>query len=292
MMEFFNTETGRIIAMIMILTGTFWLSWMMKKIYYHIYKNLLAKHRSDPGRFFLFAALFRFIIIVVGVGFALSMIPGIKSKSTHLLASAGIATAIVGFAAKDVLANFVSGAVIMVFRPFTISNWININNVHEGWVEEIKFLYTVIRDKRHQRMIIPNSKIIANYIINSSYREEYVCQYVEFNVAYGTDIQKARSIIQEVAEANPHCIDHRSPAQKQENAPLVEVRLQLFGSSFITLRALVWVSDPSKASTMKWALNEEINERFQQEGIEIPFPYQNLVIKNKPDSGEMPATNI
>jgi small-conductance mechanosensitive channel len=211
--------------------------------------------------------------------------------STSVLASAGIATAIVGFASKDVLANFVSGAVIMIFRPFTISHWININNEHEGWVEEIKFLYTVIRDKRHQRMIIPNSKIIANYIINSSYREEFVCQYVEFNVAYGTDIQKARSIIQEVAEANPHCIDHRSPAQKQENEPIVEVRLQLFGTYAITLRALVWVNDPSKASTMKWALNEQINERFKQEEIEIPFPYQNLIIKNKQGTTETPVIN-
>jgi small-conductance mechanosensitive channel len=288
-MEFFNTDTGRILAMIMILIVSFWLGWMIKKIIYLLYKKVYRKRHLDPGRLFLFAALFRIIIIVIGVGFAISLVPGIKSISTSLLASAGIATAIVGFASKDVLANFVSGAVIIIFRPFTISHWININNVHEGWVEEIKFLYSVIRDKRHQRMIIPNSKIIANYIINSSYREEFVCQYVEFNVAYGTDIQKARSIIQEVAEANTHCIDHRSPAQKQENEPIVEVRFQLFGTYAITLRALVWVNDPSKASTMKWALNEQINERFKQEGIEIPFPYQNLIIKNKQGTTETPV---
>jgi len=279
-MEFFKTEAGHIVAMILSLIISLWLGWVIKKLIYYLYKKFYKNHHKDPGRFFLFTALVRIIIILIVVGFAISLVPGIKSMSTSLLASAGIATAVVGFASKDVLANFVSGAVIMIFRPFTISHWININNVHEGWVEEIKLLYTVIRDKKNLRMIIPNSKIVSNYLINSSYREEFVCQYVVFNIGYGADIQKARSIISEVAEANPHCVDHRSDIQKQENSPIVEIRLQEFEAYAITLRALVWVNDPSKASTMMWALNEKVKERFDQEGIEIPLPYQNLIFKN------------
>ena len=94
-----------------------------------------------------------------------------KSLTTSLLASAGIAAAIIGFAAKDVLANFVSGAVIIIFRPFTLTHWIKVGNLHEGKVEEIKMLYTVIRDTSNRRLIIPNSKIVSSDVVNSSVDE-------------------------------------------------------------------------------------------------------------------------
>lgn len=280
-MEFVNTETSRIIAMIVVVILAFLLSSLVKKLMYFLFRKISGKREVEPGKFYLFTVLLQFAIIVIGVGYAISFEPSIESSSKSLLASAGIATAIVGFASKDMLANFVSGVVIIVFRSFTLTHWINVNNVHQGWVEEIKMIYTVIRDKRNQRMIIPNSKIISNYIINSSYGDECVCQHVEFPVAFGTDIQKARMIIREVGAANPHCIDHRTPEQKNNNEPVVEVRLQAFDMYAIKLRALIWVSDPSKASTMKWALNGKVYERFKQEGIEIPFPYQNLIFKNE-----------
>jgi small-conductance mechanosensitive channel len=279
-MEFLKTETGRIIAMVLVIIIAFWLGWLVKKLMYFIYKKASGKHKVDPGRFFLIAAVTRFTILLLGVGYAISLEPSIKSFSTSLLAGAGIATAIVGFAAKDVIANFVSGAVIIIFRPFTITHWINVLDVHEGTVEEIKMLYTVIKDKTNRRMIIPNSKIISTYVINSSYRDERICQYVEFKISYGSDIKKAMEIIGEVAEAHPFCIDNRTSVQKEENKPKVEVRLMNFGEYAITLRALVWVNNPLHARTVRWALNEKVRERFDQIGIEIPFPYRNLILKN------------
>lgn len=279
-MEFFQSKAGRVIAMIIILLISIWVGWALKKLAYLLYGRISGKKNIDPGKFFLFSTLLRLFLLIVGVGFAISFVPNIKSVSTSLLASAGIVTAIVGFAAKDVLANFVSGFVIMLFRPFTITNWINVNNDHEGWVTEISILYTVIMNKTNHRMIIPNSKIISTWLINSSYHDERICQIVEFMIGYGSDIQKAKQIIAEVAEKNEHCIDNRTDTQKQKNFPIVEIRLQEFASYGIKLRALVWVSKPSEADIMIWALNEEVKERFDQEGIELPMPYQNLVFKN------------
>lgn len=280
-MAFFETETGRIIAMIVVILLAVLLSSLVKKLMSFLFIKISGKREVEPGGFYLTTVAMRFVIILIGVSYAISFEPAIQSMSKSLLASAGIATAIVGFAAKDVLSNFVSGMVVILFRPFTVTHWINVNNVHEGWVEEIKMLYTVIRDKRNRRMIIPNSKIVDNYVINSSYGDEHVCQYVEFSIGYGSDAKKAKAIIREIAEADPHSIDHRTPIQKQENHPIVEIRMQAFGEYSIILRALVWVNKPSNASTMLWCLNEKVKERFDQEGIEIPFPYRNLIMKNE-----------
>lgn len=279
MLEFFKSEFGRIVLMVLILLGAYWTGWFLKRLAYKLFKKTKERHGIDPGKFFLIAALTRFAIILFAVGYAISLEPHISSMSTTMMATAGIATAIVGFAAKDVLANFVSGAVIIIFRPFTISHWINVDNVHEGTVEEITMLYTVIKDKTNRRMIIPNSKINSNYVINSSYRDARICQYVEFGVSYSSDIHIATQIIQEVAEAHPFCIDNRSAIQKEKNAPIVEVRLMNFGEYAITLRALIWVNDPLDARTVRWALNDNIKEKFGKAGIEIPFPYRNLIIR-------------
>jgi small conductance mechanosensitive channel len=75
--------------------------------------------------------------------------------------------------------------------------------------------------------------------------------------------------------------DKRTPKQKNEDSPKVEMRLMNFGDFAITLRALVWVTNAADARKIRWGLNEKVKERFDKEGIEIPFPYQNIIVKNQ-----------
>jgi len=277
-MELFNTKTDRFFMMIIIIILTFLIAWLVKKFIRFLYKTTSKKRPViDAGNFLLISSLVRFGILIIGISYAISFEPYIKSISTSLLASAGIATAIVGFAAKDVLANFVSGFTIVLFRPFTITDWIKVGADHEGIVEEIKLLHTVIKDITNRRMIIPNSKIVSSYLINSSYRDKSVCQHVEFNISYTSDISKAKEIIRKVAEAHPFCIDNRTDEQKKANLPIVTVMLIQLGEYAIKLRALVWVKNPQNSIAIRWTLNEKVKEHFDIEGIEIPFPYQNLM---------------
>lgn len=280
-MNILNPEKGHFFIIILVLIITFIIERLVRWLSIKLYKKLSNKLKINPGKFFILHSFVSFTIFILGVSYAISFEPQIKSLSTSLLASAGIATAIVGFAAKDILANFVSGIVIILFQPFTVTHWINVENVHEGYVEEIKVLYTVIRDKSQRRTIIPNSKIISSNIVNSSYRNELICQYVEFKISYSSDIKKAKEIIRTVAEKHPFCIDNRTPKQKKENFPKVEVRLLSFGDYSINLRALVWVKNPLDARTIRWVLNEPVKEEFDKNSIEIPFPYRNLIIKKE-----------
>jgi small conductance mechanosensitive channel len=280
-MEFFTTDTGRLVAMIGIIIGTFIGSHLLLNILKWVYGKIKGDPKITPGGFYLFAVVLRLIIILLGISYAISFEPRLESLSMSFLASAGVATAIVGLSAKTTLSNMVSGFVILVTRPFTILDWINVGDKHEGTVEEIKLQYTVIRDVNYRRLIIPNSEILGSYIINSTFRDEHILEFVDFGISYDSDIQKAKKIIQEVAEEHPLSLDKRTPKQNKEDTPKVEVRLMNFGDFAITLRALVWVKDAANARKIRWILNEKVKERFDKEGIEIPFPYHNIIVKNE-----------
>ena len=276
-MEIMNSEIGRIVSMILILLVSVGVGWIIKKGMFFLFQKSRTRHKTDPGRFLLLTSVVRLVILLIGVSYAISLEPQIKSLTTSLLASAGIATAIIGFAAKDVLANFVSGAVIIIFRPFTLTHWIKVGNLHEGKVEEIKMLYTVIKDTSNRRLIIPNSKIVSSDVVNSSYREEHVRQIAKFQISFESDIKEAKKIIREVCEQSPLSMDIRTDAQKQNMKPKVEVRLLEFGTYSITLGAFVWVENPVDALKVHWIFNEEVREGFNKAGIQIPYP--NLIVK-------------
>ena len=280
-MEFFTTDTGRLAAMIGIIILTFISSHLLLLILKWVYGKIQGGHKVTPGGFYLFAIVLRLIIILIGISYAISFEPRLKSLSMSFLASAGVATAIVGLSAKTTLSNMVSGFVILITRPFTILDWINVGDKHEGTVEEIKIQYTVIRDVNFRRLIIPNAQILASYVINSTFRDKHILEFVEYGISYDSDIQKAKKIIRELAEEHPLSLDKRTVKQKNENAPIVEVRLMNFGDFAITIRALVWVKNAADARKMRWILNEAVKEKFDKEGIEIPFPYHNLVFKNQ-----------
>jgi small conductance mechanosensitive channel len=280
-MEFFATDTGRVVAMAGIIILTFICSHLVLMLLKWVYGKIQSDQKISPGGFYLFAAVLRLIIILLGISYAISFEPRLESLSMSFLASAGVATAIVGLSAKATLSNMVSGFVILVTRPFTILDWINVGDKHEGTVEEIKIQYTVIRDVNYRRLIIPNSEILGSYIINSTFRDEHILEFVDFGISYDSDIQKAKKIIQEVAEEHPLSMDKRTPKQKKEDTPKVDIHLTNFGDFAITLRALIWVKNATDARKIRWMLNEKVKERFDKEGIEIPFPYHNIIVKNE-----------
>lgn len=273
-----TTEHGRVIMMILVLLFSIFFGWLVKVGAHYIFKKALSKREIDPGNFVLIMFLTRLIIMVVGIGYAISIEPNIKSATTSMLASAGIVTAVVGFAAKDAFSNIVSGAMIIIFKPFTLGHWIKVANITEGTVEEIKMMYTVVRDHTNRRLIIPNSKIVSSDVINSSYRDEDVIEIVNFPISYESDIDKARAIIQKVAEANPYSIDKRSSEEKKNNTPIIYVGVSTLGQYDIVLSAYVWIAKAKKGLIVKKMLNEEVRKEFNKEGIQ--FPYPNLIVRD------------
>ncbi len=218
-------------------------------------------------------------IYVIGTSAFLSLIPGMEKVSTSILASAGILAMAVGLASQEALSNIVGGLFIIFSQPFKVGDHISVDNVVVGVVVEITLRHTVIRNAENRMILIPNSKINSSTIINSSYGDSSTCAFIEVGVSYDTDLDRAIGIMREEIMRNPKLIDHRTDGEKAAGAPQVLIKVTNLGDSAVTLRAWAWASTSTDALYMKFDLLKSVKERFDREGIEIPYPYCNQIVR-------------
>jgi len=240
-----------------------------------------SKLRIDHTQFNFLKNAVTFFIFLGAVIFIFYTVPKLKALSITLFAGAGILTAIVLFASQQAFANIVSGIFIVIFKPFRVNDLVDVGNLPKGRVEDITLRHTVIRNFENRRMIIPNSVISSEIVINSSIVEEQICNFIDMGISYDVDIDKAMEIMQSEAMAHPNFIDHRSEEEKREGVPPVSTRVIGFGDSSVNLRAFVWTEDHSRGYVLRTDLYKSIKEQFDQQGIEIPFPYRTIVYKKE-----------
>lgn len=220
-----------------------------------------------------------FIIFLAALIVIFVMIPELKTLGLTLTAGAGIITAVLAFASQQAFSNIISGIFIVIFQPFRVNDFIKIGELYAGIVEDITLRHTVIRNFENRRIIVPNSVISAETIVNSNILENKICNFVEVGISYDSDLDKALKILQEEAIKHPNCIDNRSEEDIENDVPQVIVRVLGFGESSINLRAWVWTEDSGKGFVLKTDLYRILKKRFDEEGIEIPYPYRTVVIK-------------
>jgi small-conductance mechanosensitive channel len=131
----------------------------------------------------------------------------------------------------------------------------------------------------NRRIIIPNSVINSETIVNSDILDERICRAIEFNITYDTDISFASQLIQEEAMNHRFCIDGRTRAQKEAKEPIVKVRVIALGESSVKLRASVWSANNDNSFELFCDLNKSIKERFEKEGVDIAYPHRTIVNK-------------
>ncbi|MDQ3100121.1 MAG: mechanosensitive ion channel family protein [Bacteroidota bacterium] len=235
--------------------------------------------REDATRYKFLKNALRFIVVLVTIGAIIYVIPSIKHMAVTLFAGAGILVAILGLATQRAFSNIISGIFIVSFKPFRVGDIIKIGAMHSGAVEDITLRHTVILTFENRRVIVPNSIISEETIINSSIEDEATCQFVEVSISYESDLDLAMSIMQQEAEAHPACMDRRPRQELESGMTRVVVRLITLGESSILLRAFVWAADPIIARQMQFDLFRSIKLRFDREGIVIPYPQRTITFK-------------
>ena len=219
------------------------------------------------------------VIYVIGVSAIIGNIPGLEKIGSSILASAGILTAAVALASQEALSNFIGGVFIVVGKPFKLGDFIDVDGVAAGTVIEITLRHTVIRNAENRMILIPNSKINSSTITNSTIGDPATCAFIEVGVSYNDDLDKAMEVLRDEVMKHPSLIDRRSEAEKEAGEPQVKVKVMALGDSSITLRAWAWAASSGDAATMRFDLYKNIKERYDKEGIEIPYPYYNQIIK-------------
>lgn len=229
-------------------------------------------------------SFFRYVlslgIFVMGCAIAVYMVPSLRSLGKTLLAGAGVLALAVGFASQQALSNIIGGLFVTLFKPFRIGHRVSLRaNSLSGVVEDITLRHTVIRDWRNRRIIIPNSIISDEIVLNADLNESVICNWVEIGISYDSDVTLAKSIMCEEALAHPDQIDNRTDEEKAAGEDEVKVRVIQLADSAVLLRAWVWSLDLPGGTGMTFDLLESIKARFDAEGIEIPFPHRTVVQK-------------
>jgi len=223
--------------------------------------------------------LFDNIALVLVISLALYLVfQSWNIDMTAWLASAGIVGIAVGFAAKDTLANLFSGVFILADGPYKIGDYVVLENGMRGKVTNIGIRSTRLLTRDDVEVTIPNSIIGNTSVINESGGpHEKFRIAVKVSVAYGSDIDQVRKVLESVARADSSvCAD-----------PEPRVRFRTFGASGLDFELLVWVENPELRGRALDVLNSQVYKRFMSEGIEIPYSKHDLYIKQMPPPTEL-----
>ena len=186
-----------------------------------------------------------------------------------LVVSLGVGSLAIALAAKDTLANIIAGVVIMIDRPFRIGDRVLLSGGEKGDVYEIGLRSTKILTFDNTLIIMPNAQIVNEKITNLTYPDPKIRVRVDVGVAYGTDLDKAKQIMIDVCRKHPDVLEDPEP-----RCWFIE-----FGDSSLNMSVMCRVADYGQ----QWRVGEEIrmkiNTRFEEEGIEIPFPQRVVHMK-------------
>lgn len=200
------------------------------------------------------------LTIFLGILFALSQL-GISLGP--LLAGLGIAGFIIGFALQDSLANFASGMMILVYRPFDVGDFVEAGGV-TGKVDRMSLVNSTFKTLDNQVVVVPNNVIWQNVIINLTAQRTRRVD-LTFSISYGDDIDKAKAILKDI-------VDNYDGILK---TPEPNIRVGGLGDSSVDLICRPWVRTVDYWDTY-WNLTEIVKKRFDKEGITIPFPQRDV----------------
>ena len=245
-------------AIVVLIVGRILIKWVVKLMT----KSKFAKKNDVTVvtvlSHFITAGLYVLLaVIIIGI-------LGIPTASViTVIASAGVA---IGLALQGALSNIAGGIMILVLRPFKVGNFVEVAG-NSGTVTDVGIFYTVLTTPDNKVVTIPNGTVMANNIVNYSVKETRRVDFT-FSVAYGTDVDKVKSILLEEAANNEMVL--------KDPAPFARLSKQNESSLDFTFR--VW-TEAANYWTVNFDLLEKLNNRFVAEGIEIPFNQLDVNIK-------------
>ena len=192
---------------------------------------------------------------------------------TPFLAGAGIAGIAVALAAQDLLSNFFGGAIITMDKPFVIGDRIKFDD-YFGDIVSIGPRSTRLKTLDNQIVTIPNSKITSNIVVNYAQPDIKLKVRIPFSVAYGSNMPRVKKILLEVAR------EAQTKTTWVLSDPAPSVYFLEFGESSLNGQLLLWTNNYDNSWDVQDYVNSRIDERFQEEGIEIPFKQVDIHVRS------------
>jgi small-conductance mechanosensitive channel len=231
--------------------------------------RVMARAGVDPtlGGFLRNIAYAVMLVLVI-----MTALTALGVPTTSMFAILGAAGLAVGLALKDSLSNIASGVMLIVLRPFRAGDAVHIAG-QDGVVEQVRIFQTVLRAYQNHDIILPNSLITAEPIINFTAREQRRID-LAIGIGYDDDMAKARSVLLDIAKAHGKVLDD----------PAAEVLVTGLGESSVDLVLRAWVKTPDYIATQS-ELTEALRNRFFEAGLSIPYPQRDLHVYHRDADG-------
>jgi potassium efflux system protein len=220
----------------------------------------------SEGNRYAITTILRYAILFIAALMAFRQI-GLQWSEVQWLAAAFSVG--LGFGMQEIFANFISGLIILTERPIRVGDVVSIGDDVWGQVKNIKIRSTTILNWDRQEVIVPNKDLISEKLINWTLSDKTIRVIIKVGVDYKTNIDQAKSIMLDAANAHPRVLSDPEPAAVLLN----------FGDSSLDLEMDVFISEfksEDDLDEIKDSLNIEVLQKFRESGIEIPFPQRVL----------------
>ena len=236
------------------------LAWLSERWFRSQERRIAESYRGDfasaKTRFRLIRRVVVAIVTLIGTLSTLTTIPATQELAQALLASGAVAGVVAGFALRTPLGNVAAGLQIAFTQPFRLGDRITVDPC-SGVVEEIKLSYTVLRTDDGRRAYLPNEQLIATPIVNATIEDPTRAQTITLPVVPGADLERARAVLQAVADGVPGRVA----------APAPTVHVTDVTNLFTTVSVTAWVADGGVALQVSSDMRERAVSALLAEGM-------------------------
>ncbi|SEO26158.1 Small-conductance mechanosensitive channel [Halogranum amylolyticum] len=228
-------------------------------------KRVLDEQGHDPSVKSLAESLTGVVNVILAFAVAFT-VAGFGSVIAAFGVFAGAIALAVGFAAQDILGNFVAGIFILKDRPFEVGDWIEVNDI-TGRVEDIDLRVSRLRTFDNELITVPNGELANNALKNPVAYDKLRQKFV-FGIGYDDDIDHAKEVILDEAAKNPDILDD----------PSTSIRVSELADSYVGLQTRFWIDEPNRSDFVKTRseLVQAVKERCDAEAIDMPYPHTQL----------------
>jgi potassium efflux system protein len=223
---------------------------------------LLKRLPLDPGARYAYSTVTRYAITAIGIFIALNVIGVRWSNLQWLLAALSVG---LGFGLQEIVANFISGLIVLFERPFRVGDTVTVGEVH-GTVTRIRIRATTIEDWDRKELIVPNKEFITGRLINWSLSDNILRFKVPVGIAYGSDTDLAEKLLLKAAKSN----------SLVKKTPEPKAVFLSFGDNALNFEVRVYVGSIDDWIPMLHEMNRAIDKEFREAGITISFPQRDV----------------
>jgi small-conductance mechanosensitive channel len=241
--------------------------WSIAKIINHFYYTLEERSsREKKVKNNLFTLLENITTVLILITQIIIVLSIWEINTTPLLTSAGIISVVIGFAAKDTIANFFGGVSVFFDQPYKIGDYVIVKDEYRGKVTNIGMRSTKIKTRDNILVTVPNSVMVTDFVINETGFDSKLRIRIPLGVAYETDLDQAEQVILQVLKSSSDILPKPQP----------RILFREFGPSSIKLEAIGTIRKPSRKGQIVHNLIKKIHKKLKKEDIKIPNPQRDV----------------